>query len=313
MLFSIVIPVYGCKAALPELYRRLTYTMNTITDEYELILVNDNCPENSWEVIEQLCKKDSKVKGIELSRNYGQMSAILAGLDNCAGEWIVVMDCDLQDRPEEIPRLYEKALEGYDVVFARRADRQDSKIKIFWSNLFYKIYNYATDGNYDGALCNFSVVNRKVIKEYCGMREIYRDYVMYIKWLGFRTTAIDVEHNSRFEGESSYTFKKRIDLALGILTSQSDKVLKLMVGLGMSITLLSFVMLIYIILNYFIVDVDPGWTSIVASNFFIGGITIMTIGIVGIYVGNIFMQTKNRPLYVIRQILNDKDEIKDGN
>ena len=132
MLFSIVIPVYGCRAALPELHRRISVTMKDITEDYELVLVNDNCPENSWEEIEHICSKDSKVKGIELSRNFGQMNAMLAGLDYCSGEWIVVMDCDLQDRPEEIPRLYEKALEGYDVVFARRAERQDSKMKIFW-------------------------------------------------------------------------------------------------------------------------------------------------------------------------------------
>lgn len=308
MDISVVIPVYGCRAALPELHRRLTESVTKITDDYEIVLVNDCCPEDSWSEIERICGIDPKVKGIELSRNCGQMNAMLAGLDYCTGEWVIVMDCDLQDRPEEIPRLYEKAMEGYDVVFARRAERQDSKIKVFWSNLYYKIYNYATDGNYDGALCNFSVVNHKVIDAYCQMREQYRDYVMYIKWLGFRTTAVDVEHNSRYEGESSYTFKKKIEMALGILTSQSDKILRLMVGLGLSITVISFIALIAIIINYFLVDVDPGWTSIVASNFLIGGITIMTIGIVGIYIGNIFMQTKGRPLYVVRQIVNDESE-----
>ncbi|SDH61944.1 dolichol-phosphate mannosyltransferase [Pseudobutyrivibrio sp. 49] len=308
MLFSAVIPVYGCRAALPELHRRLTETFSAMTTEYEIVLVNDNCPENSWEVIEELCAKDSHVKGIELSRNFGQQNAILAGLNHCTGEWVIVMDCDLQDRPEEIPRLYAKAQEGYDVVFARRADRQDSKIKLFWASRFYKVYNFATDGTYDGALCNFSVVNKKVIKEYCAMPEQYRDYVMYIKWLGFRTTAIDVEHNARFEGESSYTFQKKVNLAIELLTSQSDKMLRLVVGLGFGMTLLSFIAIILIVIQYFIADVDPGWSSIVASNFLIGGLTIMTIGMVGIYVGNIFVQTKDRPKFVIRQILNDDSE-----
>lgn len=308
MLFSAVIPVYGCRAALPELHRRLTETFSAMTSEYEIVLVNDNCPENSWEVIEELCAKDSHVKGIELSRNFGQQNAILAGLNHCSGEWVIVMDCDLQDRPEEIPRLYAKAQEGYDVVFARRADRQDSKIKLFWASRFYKVYNFATDGTYDGALCNFSVVNKRVIKEYCAMPEQYRDYVMYIKWLGFRTTAIDVEHNARFEGESSYTFQKKVNLAIELLTSQSDKMLRLVVGLGFGMTLLSFIAIILIVIQYFIADVDPGWSSIVASNFLIGGLTIMTIGMVGIYVGNIFVQTKDRPKFVIRQILNDDSE-----
>ncbi len=311
MLFSAVIPVYGCRAALPELHRRLTEVLSGITQDYEIVLVNDACPQNSWEVIEELCEKDSHVKGIELSRNFGQMNAMLAGLNYCTGDWVIVMDCDLQDRPEEIPRLFKKAQEGYDVVFARRAERQDSKIKIFWSNMFYKVYNFATDGNYDGALCNFSVVSRQVIDAYCAMPEQYRDYVMYIKWLGFRTAAIDVEHNSRYEGESSYTFKKKVNMALELLTSQSDKLLKAVVGLGFCMTIISFIIIILMIIQYFVVDVDPGWTSIVASNFLIGGLTIMTIGMVGIYVGNIFVQTKDRPKYVIRQIVNDTDNTED--
>lgn len=308
MQFSVVIPVYGCRAALPELHRRLTDTLSAMTDDYEIVLVNDNCPENSWEVIEELCQVDSHVKGIELSRNFGQMNAMLAGLDFCTGQWVIVMDCDLQDRPEEIPRLYAKAKEGYDVVFARRAERQDSKIKIFWSNMFYKVYNFATDGNYDGALCNFSVVNHKVIDEYCKMPEQYRDYVMYIKWLGFRTTALDVEHNARFEGESSYTFKKRVNMALELLTSQSDKVLKLVVSLGFGMTILAFIGIIITIIRYFVIDIDPGYSSLAAIMIFLGGMIIMTIGVVGLYVGNIFVQTKNRPKYVVRQILNDKEE-----
>lgn len=308
MLFSVVIPVYGCRAALPELHRRLTETLAAMTNDYEIVLVNDNCPENSWEVIEELCAKDSHVRGLELSRNFGQMNAMLAGLDYCTGDWVIVMDCDLQDRPEEIPRLYAKALEGYDVVFARRAERQDSKIKLFWSNLFYKVYNFATDGNYDGALCNFSVVKRQVIEEYCSMPEQYRDYVMYIKWLGFRTTALDVEHNARFEGESSYTFKKKVNMALELLTSQSDKVLKFVISLGFGMTALSFLAIIVMVIQYFTIDVDPGWTSIAAINCLVGGMVIMTIGVVGLYVGNIFVQTKDRPKYVVRQILNKKEE-----
>ena len=192
MDISVVIPVYGCRAALTELYRRLVESVSKITNEFEIILVNDNCPQNSWEVIEELCANDKRVKGIELSRNFGQMRAILAGLDYAVGEWIVVMDCDLQDRPEEIVRLYEKAMEGYDVVFARRKERRDNPIKVFLANQFYKVYRFATEGNYDGAVCNFSIVKKNVIANYCRMREQHRGYVMYIRWLGFRQTIIDV-------------------------------------------------------------------------------------------------------------------------
>lgn len=305
MKISVVIPVYGCREALNELHNRLTETLNKLTSDYEIILVNDNCPQNSWEVIEQLCKDDVHVKGIELSRNFGQMKAILAGLDYCTGDWIVVMDCDLQDRPEEILRLYEKAQEGYDVVFARRSKRKDNFLKVFLANIFYGIYRFATDGNYDGALCNYSIVKKNVIEKYCQMREQHRGYVMYIKWLGFRQAVIDVEHNERFAGKSGYNLRKKMDMALELLTSQSDRILKMFVTMGFAMSLISLFVIIGLIVYKNVADVSIGWTSILASQFLIGGIIIMIIGIVGIYVGNIFMQTKGRPLYVVRQVLND--------
>ena len=308
MKISVVIPVYGCRAALYELHRRLIKSLRCITDDYEIVLVNDSCPQNSWEVIEKICEEDNNVIGIELSRNFGQMKAILAGLDYCTGDWVVVMDCDLQDRPEEIINLYNKAMEGYDVVFARRKNRKDSYIKVLISKLFYKIYEFATEGSYDGAVCNFSIVKKCVIDNYCQMREEHRGYVMYIKWLGFRQTAIDVEHDKRYEGQSSYSFRRKAEMAMELLTSQSDKVLKYAVKFGFIISFISIIVLLVLIIRYFTVKITPGWTSIVASNFLLGGLIIMTIGIVGIYVGNIFMQIKERPLYVVRQIINNKQE-----
>ena len=310
MDISVVIPVYGCRAALTELYRRLVESVSKITNEFEIILVNDNCPQNSWEVIEELCANDKRVKGIELSRNFGQMRAILAGLDYAVGEWIVVMDCDLQDRPEEIVRLYEKAMEGYDVVFARRKERRDNPIKVFLANQFYKVYRFATEGNYDGAVCNFSIVKKNVIANYCRMREQHRGYVMYIRWLGFRQTIIDVEHDARYEGKASYSLKKRIDMAIELLTSQSDKILKLFVSFGFVMSISAFLAIIGLIIYHYTAQVAVGWTSLIATNVLIGGIIIVVIGIVGIYVGNIFMQTKDRPLYVIRQMLNEDEKLE---
>ena len=312
MDISVVIPVYGCKAALWELYERLVKSVSQITESFEIILVNDACPQNSWEVIRQICQKDARVKGVELSRNFGQIKAITAGLDYSSGDWVVVMDCDLQDRPEEIINLYNKAQEGYDVVFARRKNRQDSFLKVLVSKIFYKIYSFASDGDYDPAVCNFSISKRIVIENYCKMRELHRAFVIYVKWLGFRQTVIDVEHNQRKEGKSSYDMKKRFKMAGEILTSQSDKLLKFTVGLGFLMTCFSFLVIIFLVVNYFFGDVATGWTSIIATNCLIGGIIIMVIGLVGIYVGNIFMQTKQRPLYVVRQILNTKEGFEDG-
>lgn len=305
MKISVVIPVYGCRAALPELHRRLSAVLEKLAEDYEIILVNDNCPQNSWEVIEQICQEDHHVKGIELSRNFGQMKAILAGLDHASGDWICVMDCDLQDRPEEIPRLFNKALEGYDVVFARRAVRRDGVLKVLLASAFYKVYQFATDGSYDGAVCNFSIVKKNVIENYCKMREQHRGYVMYLRWLGFRQAVVDVEHDERFEGESSYSLKKRINMAIELLTSQSDKVLRFFVGLGFFMSLIAFLIIVALVIYRFTANVSIGWTSLIATNILVGGIIIMVVGVVGLYVGNTFMQTKGRPLYVVRQVLND--------
>lgn len=304
MDISVVIPVYGCREALPELHRRLTAVLSHMVSEYEIILVNDACPQNSWEVIEQLCKEDSHVVGLELSRNFGQLKATAAGLDRACGDWVVVMDCDLQDRPEEIPNLYAKAKEGFDVVFARRKERHDSKLKIFVSQCFYKVYSIATDQPYDGAICNFSIASRKVIDAYCKMREYHRGYVMYIQWMGFREAVLDVEHQDRFAGSSGYNFKKRMRMALELLTSQSDKLLRFTAKAGLMISAVSLLAILFLVIRYFTAHIQMGWTSIIAAVFLMGGLIIASIGVVGIYVGNIFMEVKHRPLYIVRQQLN---------
>lgn len=306
MKISVVIPVYGCREALPELYQRLTNVLTKLVSNYEIILVNDGCPQNSWEVIERLCKEDSHVVGLELSRNFGQLQATAAGVDYSTGDWVVVMDCDLQDRPEEIPRLYAKAKEGYDVVFARRKERRDSKFKVFVSDCFYKVYSFATGQPYDGSICNFSISNRNVIDNYCKMREWHRGFVMYIQWMGFREAVLDVEHQERFAGESGYNFKKRMKMAMDLLTSQSDKLLQLTVKSGLLISAIALLVIVALVVRYFTMHIQAGWTSIIAAIFLMGGLTIASVGIVGIYVGNIFMEVKHRPLYIVRQQLNGK-------
>lgn len=309
MDISVVVPVYGCRAALEELYSRLTKTLNLLVEEYEIILVNDNCPQNSWEIIEKICAEDSHVVGMELARNFGQIQAITAGLDYSSGDWVVVMDCDLQDRPEEIVNLYNKAIEGgYDAVFARRKNRKDSFLKVFVSKLFYKIYSWASGGNYDPAVCNFSISKRIVIDNYCKMRELHRAFVIYVKWLGFKIATLDVEHDPRKEGKSSYNMKKRIKMAKEILTSQSDKLLRLTINVGFLMVLCSIVAIIAIIIQYFVIHVNPGWSSIIATICLVGGMIISCIGVLGVYIGNIFMQVKERPLYVVRTVLNKTEE-----
>ncbi|SMC39091.1 dolichol-phosphate mannosyltransferase [Oscillospiraceae bacterium] len=308
MKISVVVPVYGCRGAVNELHSRLKTTLEEITEDYEIILVNDCCPQGSWFEIEKLCQIDDKVVGIELSRNFGQARAITAGVDYSTGDWVVVMDCDLQDRPEEIKKLYDKAQEGYDVVFAKRKDRKDTGFKKFVSRCFYKIYTVLSDEAYSYEYNNFSICNRKVIDSFCKLREYHRDYAMYIYWLGFHQAEIDIETDPRKEGKSSYNLKRKIRLAEDLLTSQSDRLLRFTAHVGFGLTALSILFILFLVIQYFVADIDAGWTSIIAVILLVGGMLMSAIGIAGIYIGNIFMESKDRPLYVVRTILNDHEK-----
>ena len=305
MKISVVIPVYGCKAALNELHQRLIKSLSKITKDYEIILVDDYCPQNSWEVIEKICSKDKKVIGIKLSRNFGQIKAITAGLDICTGDYVVVMDCDLQDRPESIIELYKKLDEGYDVVFARREERKDSLITKLFSKLFYKVYEYFTNGTYDNSICNFSISRKAVIDSYCKLREQNRAFTMFIKWLGYKQTSIGLKADKRHSGKSSYNLKRKLKMAFEIITSQSNKPLIFSVTLGFIISVLSVFYIIFLIIKSIVTkDVLIGWTSIMASIYLMGGLILSAIGVVGIYIGNIFNEVKARPIYIIDKKLN---------
>ena len=305
MDISVVIPIYGCRDALYELYTRLSNTLKKLTDDYEIILVNDACPQGSWEVIEKICSSDKKVKGINLSRNFGQHKAILAGLDECVGDAVVVMDCDLQDRPEHIEKMYAKLQEGYDVVWARRVNRKDKSSVRFLSKLFYKICNLFTDRDIDSNLSNYSIARKNVVKEQCRMREKSRDFAVFQQWLGFNAAYLDLESDERAAGKSSYKFLKKLKLALDIISSQSNKPLYLSVGIGFAFVIVAVIIIIYYLINYFVFgDVIEGWTSLLISLYFIGGMLMMFLGVLGLYIGTIFDETKGRPLYVIKDKLN---------
>ena len=306
MQFSVVVPVYGCREALPELHRRLVEVFEGMNATFEIVLVDDHDPYNSWDAVEQICLADPRVHGIKLARNFGQIRAITAGLDACKGDWVIVMDCDLQDRPEAIPQLYAKAMEGYDGVFAKRVERKDSPITLFFSRAFYKVYEYFTDGTYDASLCNFSIARRAVIENYCKMREHNRGYTMFIKWLGFNQTSIEIEGDERFAGSSSYSFSKKLAMAFELITAQSNKPLKFSVNLGFTISFLALLFLVVSVIRKLCFgDVSIGWTSLICSVFLMGGLILAAIGVVGLYVGNIFTEVKHRPLYVVEREVNN--------
>jgi dolichol-phosphate mannosyltransferase len=302
---SVVTPVYGCCESLEQLYERLKNTLSKITDNFEIIMVNDASPDNSWSVIKALAKQDARVKGINFSRNFGQHYAIAAGLQQTQGAWTVVMDCDLQDQPEEILKLYEKAQEGYDAVVGRREERQDGFIKRLGSKLFYKIFDYLTDQKNDATVANFGIYSEQVIQNLLKLHEQNRFFPFFVNWVGFNRIEINIEHAARIQGETSYSFSKLLNLAIDTIVSYSNKPLRLSIKAGFLIAIFSMIYTVWLIFKYFVYGVPvEGWTSVMVSTFFMGGLIIANLGVAGLYIGKVFDETKNRPLFIIKDTVN---------
>lgn len=305
---SIVIPVYKAADCLHELARRLIASLETITTDFECFLIEDCGGDDSWKLICDIAQADSRFKGIQFSRNFGQHYGITAGLDHCNGEWVVVMDCDLQDAPEEIPNLYRKAQEGFDVVLAQRTNRQDKAEKKLSSLLFYRMFNYLTDMNYDPSVGNFRIMSAKVVNNCRHMRESLRFLPGMVEWMGFATAKIEVQHHNRFAGTSTYTFKKLLKLGGDTIIAYSDKPLRMSIKLGFSISMLSFVLGLSLLVYAMLYDIPvSGWSSLIISLYFLGGIIIANLGIIGIYLGKTFDETKKRPLYIINHTTFDAE------
>ena len=297
---SVVIPVYGCHSSLRELHERLVLTIEQITDSFEILMINDASPDGAWATIKELSLHDSRVKGINLSRNFGQHYAITAGLDYARGEWTIVMDCDLQDQPEEIAKLYTKAQEGYDIVFGRRAKRQDGYFKKLGSRVFYKIYDYLTDSKTDSSIANYSIISHKVLKALRRYREQNRSYGLFVNMLGFKRADIDIVHSKRAEGKSSYTLNKLINLAIDGIVSQSNKPLKLSIKFGFLLSFMTIVYALWLVFRHTVYGITvEGWTSVMVSIYFIAGLLFLNMGFLGLYIGKIFDETKSRPLYIV--------------
>jgi len=305
MFISIVTPVYRCSDSIDELYARLTKTLPHISNDYEIIFVNDGSPDNAWEKISLLAKIDNKVKGINLSRNFGQHNAIIAGLEHTKGEWVVVMDCDMQDMPEEISNLYKKCMEGFDIVLARRKNRKDNFLIKTLSKAFYKILSYLTETHQEHTIANFGIYKKPVINSLKSMGDYNKYFPTMIRWVGFKTAEIDVIHSKRESGKSSYNLKNRINLSIDVILSFSNKPLKLMIKLGFFFSLASLILAIYFVCRYFIVGIAvSGWTSLIISIWFLSGLIIFMLGILGLYIGKTFDKVKNRPNYIISDAIN---------
>ena len=298
--FSVVSPVYQASATVEELVHRLHATLQTLSPDYEIILVDDRSTDDSWERIRALAGQDDRVRGLRLSRNFGQHRAITAGLDDCRGEWVVVLDCDLQDRPEEIPALFATTSQGYDLVLACRTHRRDAWPTRLLSRLFYRVLAYLTGLPQNPEVANFGIYHRRVIAAVLALRESIRYFPTMVRWVGFRAGYLAVDHAARPAGRSTYSLGGRLRLGLDIVLASSDKPLRLAVQAG---TLLAAGALLFVpvtLVRYGLgLIVQPGYASLIISIWFFSGLLLAVLGLVGLYVGKTFEQVKNRPLYLI--------------
>lgn len=302
---SIVSPVYRAEAIVDSLVREVIRVVEPLTDSFELILVEDASPDASWASIQRNCRRDERVKGVKLSRNFGQQYAIAAGLHTARGEWIIVMDCDLQDRPDELPRLYAKAREGYEIVIARRMERKHGWLKRTTSYLFNRVFGFLTNTNMDHSVANFGIYHRKAVDAVLSMGDYTRYFPTMIQWVGFRKALLDVAHGEREQGESSYSWGKLLALAFNTIIAFSDRPLRITTTFGLIISSVSALVGI----SYFVANLagyihEPGFTSIIISLWFLAGVIIFLLGVIGLYLGKTFDQVRNRPEFIVEQRLN---------
>lgn len=301
-LVSIVSPLYRAEKSVELLCQEIFRVFASLNLNVEIILVDDGSPDNSWEKVIQLAKHDSRVKGVRLSRNYGQHYAITAGIDNAQGDWVGVVDCDLEDHPKYFKDLAEKMTEGYDLVFARRRNKKHSLFKRLSSRIFVLTFNLLTGLQHDSSIGTFSLMNRKVANAFREYRESLRTYTLLVKQLGFKQGYADIEHGLRAEGQSTYTLRKLLSLTLHTTLVYTEKPLQAVSVLGLFMSLAAFLYATYVVVSHFYFgNIQSGWSSLIASIYLTGGIITFSIGINGIYLGKCFRETLKRPLYHIQE------------
>lgn len=307
---SIVAPVYNeQEATLVALADRVGKALEGITTDYEIILVDDGSRSETWSAICSVGRTRPQVTALRFSRNFGQHPAISAGVDHASGEWVIVMDSDLQDRPEVIPLLYRKAQDGYDVVFVNRQERPESALYQFCAGVFYKTLSFLSGQKYERRQANYSIISARVAHAFRMVPDRDRFYGGTIRWLGFRQAAIDALHGEREHGSPSYNLRGRFRFAFRLIFGFSTRLLYVAIVLGLVFALISFALgldiVVYKILNP--ARPLPGWPSVMTAVFFTAGVTNVMLGLVGIYVGNLVDQTKRRPTYIVAQKMNSND------
>ena len=279
-LLTVASPVYRSETLVGELVARICAAAGSITDDFEVLLVEDASPDGSWAAIARECDRNPRVKGVRLSRNFGQHNAITAALRHAQGDFVIVMDCDLQDDPAYIPALFEQCRRGFDIVFARRRVRRFGWWKNLAARIYYTIFRWLAGVDYDPNISSYSIISRKVVDAFLAFGDYRRGYVIVLHWLGFSRGYVDVEHRERPDGRSSYSAWRLLAHALTITLTYSEKPLHLSIYVGLVLSLLSFVLGLWLIVRYYTSNVGQlalGWTSLIISHLFLSGLTLMSL------------------------------------
>ena len=308
--YSVVIPVYNEESVVKECYKRLTAVMEQTGESYELIFVNDGSRDQTEKIVGGFCEQDARVKLLSFSRNFGHQTAITAGMDHSMGQAVIVIDADLQDPPEVILEMIKKWKEGFDVVYGKRLSRQgESLFKKVTARMFYRLLRSLTNVDIPVDTGDFRLIDRKVCDVLSSLTEQNRYVRGLVSWAGFRQTAVEFHRQERFAGETKYPFRKMVKFALDGITTFSYKPLKMATYLGFSLSFLSFVYLLVVICQKLCTDqAVSGWAVALSASLCFNGIVLIMLGIIGEYIGRIYDETKNRPLYVIREKKGFTDE-----
>ena len=298
---SIVVPVYGCVSCLQALTQRVGRALDGVVADWELIFVDDESPDGSWSILCELSKSDERIHAVRLSRNFGQHAAITAGLAETRGRRVAVMDCDLQDPPEELPRLLAAAGDGWDIVLSKRDRRRQAWHRRIGAYVYFRTRNRLLGLEVDPEYSTLSVLSRDVVDAYLQLGDRDRQYMLILHWLGYRWTVVTLQHAERYEGKSSYTVAKLVKVALDGMFFQTTVLLRWIIYLGFSVALAGLGLAVVLVVLYFVNRPLPGFTSLAVLILLVGGFIILSTGVTGLYVGKIFEQVKGRPLYLVAE------------
>lgn len=311
VIYSVVVPVYNEEPVVLETYKRLKRVMDSLNESYEIVFINDGSRDKTAFIVNEICETDKNIKFIDFSRNFGHQIAITAGMDYTEGDAIIVIDADLQDPPEVIPKMIEKWKEGYDVVYGKRAERKgDTFFKKFTAAVFYRLLKRMTDVDIPVDTGDFRLIDRRVCNALALIPERSRYVRGLISWLGFRQTGLEFSRDKRFAGETKYPLKKMIKFAFDAITSFSYKPLKIASYAGTIIAAAGFIYLLVVIIQALLGYTTQGWASLIAVNLVFNGIVLMILGIIGEYIGRIYDEAKGRPLYIVKQTKNIQKDKK---